>query len=225
MKPYNNLPTDEDNLSTLSEQSLPIIPADVSSYACVLHTSENRRQRTPGNSKFCWVLTLFNFKRLTQSVTVLSLIKTQTIWAELPPSYSLKSTCSVTLIIQSSQGTNGSRDKWGSSQRSSENNGSEGRGNNSTKNCWLSSALKFPYSWMEHSWNKISFFKQAFQMIAKTIWQSEELLFILVLACPERDRCCSYCSNFLTRGTAVAALLVVPQCSTSSQRLSKSVIP
>jgi len=32
-------------------------------------------------------------------------------------------------MIQSSQGTNGSRGKWGSSQRPSENNGSQRRGN------------------------------------------------------------------------------------------------
>lgn len=77
MKPYINLPSDEHNLLTLSRQSLPIIPAKISSCSCVLHTSEHSQQQTPGNSKFAGVL--YYFKRLTQPVTVLSLIKTQTI--------------------------------------------------------------------------------------------------------------------------------------------------
>lgn len=59
--------------------------------------------------------------------------------------------------------------------------------NSTKKNCWLNSALKFPYSWMEHSLSKISLSKQAFLMIVKTIWQSEELLFVLVLDSPGRE--------------------------------------
>lgn len=35
--------------------------------------------------------------------------------------------------------------------------------------------------------SKVSFSKQAFQMIVKTIWQSEELLFLLVLDFPDRQ--------------------------------------
>lgn len=63
MKPHSNLPSDEHNLSALSGQPLPIIPADVSCYACVLHTSENRQQRTPGNSKFCWGFNTAQFQK------------------------------------------------------------------------------------------------------------------------------------------------------------------
>lgn len=99
----------------------------------------------------------------------------------------------------------------------------KGEATNSTKkNCWLSSALKFHYSWMEHSLSKISFTKQAFQTIVKTIWQSEELWFALLLDSPETDSCCSYWCNALTSGTALTALLVASQWLTSSQILSRS---
>lgn len=122
MKPHNNLPSDEHNLSTLSRQSLPIIPACL--LLCLCSARIRKQQRTPGISKFCWS---FNTVHTVSYCTVLD--KDPKHLTRLPPSHSLKSTCSITLITQSSQGTNGSRDKWGRSQRSSENNGSERRGN------------------------------------------------------------------------------------------------
>lgn len=73
--------------------------------------------------QICTLSRLHYFKRFTHRHCALD--KDPKLLNQNSPIPTLQNTCSETLIIQSSQETNGSRDKWGSSQRS----GRERRGN------------------------------------------------------------------------------------------------
>lgn len=178
-------------------------------FPCLCSALTRKQTRTNARQlHICTVLTLHYFKRLTHRVSYYTILDKDPKCLTRTPPFPL----SEEYLQHNFDYPKFPGDKWKqrrSSQRSSENNGSgERRGSKLHKEELLAQLSPKISLFLNGAFlSKISFSKQALQMIVKNIWQSLDLLFVLVLDSPETDSC-SYCSNLLTSGTAVTMLLI-----------------